>query len=730
MQYPLTRQASKSGLIGVVLITVLMLLPACRLASQPTSLPDAGQTATLTATVASIPTATPTPAPSSTFTPMPTALPTYTVTPPSPTPTHTSTPASTSTPTAWRKPWLIYERTDLSLWASALDGADPWPLTGPLTDTTDAIHWAPPAGGRWLAYIPATEWRTDHPAASLYVLDLESGAQKTALDALLLYDLHRSELPPDADVAVCRENAVVWHPDGTRLAFVSAHEGSADLHVYDRASDQVERLAGGVDNVFWPFWSPDGRFLLYHTAPRFGRRGSVPAGSAMWVVPARGGPTRRLTTGDRVEAVLGWMDGHHLVTLEQDASSFHDLALVDVTNGRRTLLLEGSIMQAAWSASAHLLAVVPYGNEQYTTGLWLVDPDNPEPILLDGEHGLLSPRWSPQEQYLIYGNGERCWLYDPRGRTIHDRPNTWCQGRWSPNDRYIAHVNDRLDMIDVETEESQTITSYPVHSTRWSPDGEWLVWLRLRESKEQRFDMLALRLGADEPIVVTADVNVEALWRLGWVQADMDVSTAAGLTVEEYAAVSDAVDSPPRSGMDYQSRVTPEMLEKRRVWRRGAVPPPIDQIVVDSHLVTVINVDPTPWNQFVVQVDGTTVYTHTVTHARADYPVKGLWAWQGQWVVELDGQVIVDGRSLNQALGYDEIFGWRLTAGKPFFFFRQDDQIGVSYDGQVLPYHYDDVVHYMCCEPALWNVLGNETMVWFHALRDGMWYYVEMGVYE
>ena len=35
-----------------------------------------------------------------------------------------------------------------------------------------------------------------------------------------------------------------------------------------------------------------------------------------------------------------------------------------------------------------------------------------------------------------------------------------------------------------------------------------------------------------------------------------------------------------------------------------------------------------------------------------------------------------------------------------------------------------------CCEPAAFNVAGNETMVWFHALRDGVWYYVEMGVYR
>mgnify|MGYP001143051209 FL=1 len=30
----------------------------------------------------------------------------------------------------------------------------------------------------------------------------------------------------------------------------------------------------------------------------------------------------------------------------------------------------------------------------------------------------------------------------------------------------------------------------------------------------------------------------------------------------------------------------------------------------------------------------------------------------------------------------------------------------------------------------MFNVSGNETMVWFYALRDGVWHYVEAGVYE
>lgn len=134
--------------------------------------------------------------------------------------------------------------------------------------------------------------------------------------------------------------------------------------------------------------------------------------------------------------------------------------------------------------------------------------------------------------------------------------------------------------------------------------------------------------------------------------------------------------------------------------------------------------------QFAVRRGNRTVYSFTISGPRVDNPVKGLWSWMGHWVLEVDGQVLVDGQSLNQELGYDKIFGWRLLSGQPFYLFRKDNHIGVSYAGQVLPYWYDEVIHYRCCEPAAFNVAGNEAMVWFHALRDGMWYYVEMGVYQ
>jgi hypothetical protein len=141
-------------------------------------------------------------------------------------------------------------------------------------------------------------------------------------------------------------------------------------------------------------------------------------------------------------------------------------------------------------------------------------------------------------------------------------------------------------------------------------------------------------------------------------------------------------------------------------------------------------------NQFQVLRNGEVIYTYAPGEMFVEPPVHSLWSWDGHWVLEVEGDVIIDGASAKTDPGYDEMFGWQLIAGQPFFFFKKTDFVtqvstfGMSYAGQEIePYRYQEVIHYRCCEGSMFNISGNGTMVWFYALRDGTWYYVEAGVY-
>ena len=107
-----------------------------------------------------------------------------------------------------------------------------------------------------------------------------------------------------------------------------------------------------------------------------------------------------------------------------------------------------------------------------------------------------------------------------------------------------------------------------------------------------------------------------------------------------------------------------------------------------------------------------------------------LLAWEGHWILETFAGVIMDGESLSKQLGVDETFHYVILQGRPLFFFKKNGQIRISYSGETLPLAYDEVVHHQCCEPAAFNIRSNEHMLWFYALKEGTWYYVEIGAYD
>ncbi|OGO36474.1 MAG: hypothetical protein A2W35_13020 [Chloroflexi bacterium RBG_16_57_11] len=124
----------------------------------------------------------------------------------------------------------------------------------------------------------------------------------------------------------------------------------------------------------------------------------------------------------------------------------------------------------------------------------------------------------------------------------------------------------------------------------------------------------------------------------------------------------------------------------------------------------------------------------------------GLWAYDDHWVLETAqiiqrqegdlmikepvGQISQDGKLLNDLYGYEELFGFQLMAGEPFYFFTQDGMIGFAYGGQVVMAGYDEIPYYGCCSSGALNPISAENMIAFFAKRDKVWYYVEIGVYE
>ena len=125
---------------------------------------------------------------------------------------------------------------------------------------------------------------------------------------------------------------------------------------------------------------------------------------------------------------------------------------------------------------------------------------------------------------------------------------------------------------------------------------------------------------------------------------------------------------------------------------------------------------------------------------------RGLWVVDEQWFLEVAhveedpmdpnaafimwGEVLHDGESLNEQLGYQEAFNFQILDGKPFFFFSKDGVLGYSFDGRETTLGYHEIPHYLCCSASAINPLAAEKMVAFYATYAEQFFYVEMGSFE
>jgi hypothetical protein len=125
------------------------------------------------------------------------------------------------------------------------------------------------------------------------------------------------------------------------------------------------------------------------------------------------------------------------------------------------------------------------------------------------------------------------------------------------------------------------------------------------------------------------------------------------------------------------------------------------------------------------------IYTHDISYIGPSHcPLISFQQWQDQWVMEVDGEVIVNGGFLHQKHGYNKAFHWQLLNGKPFFLFEDDGKFGISFNGKVLPVEFDEIIYTMCGDRLLPPTLGpwgNSSIVGFYGRKEGYWHYFELG---
>jgi hypothetical protein len=223
------------------------------------------------------------------------------------------------------------------------------------------------------------------------------------------------------------------------------------------------------------------------------------------------------------------------------------------------------------------------------------------------------------------------------------------------------------------------------------------------------------------------------------------------LNIEEYALKDGPELEPlifvPEEGT--QEEILSKHQAQRATSTRTPCQPECEASLGGHSLTATTSITDTPGGQRVVAEvfeDGNVVHTIPLGDPCAIPPLWGLWAYEGHWVLEAAyvkarrqdgaiycdpvGQIIWAGESLNEQHGYQESFGFQLMNGKPFYFFKRGERLGVSYDGHKVPLGYTHIFHYQCCSGSALNLRSSRSMVAFFAQRDRERYYVEIGVFE
>jgi Tol biopolymer transport system component len=174
----------------------------------------------------------------------------------------------------------------------------------------------------------------------------------------------RVEKAPDTTEAILS-------PDGLRSAYISDRTGVSQIWIANAEGTNPRLLAGSIPDFTGPRvpaapfhleWSPDSRWIAFTTFPI---RGNADLRSWLYVVPASGGPLRRLGQGALSIAGPSWApDGKSIFAFQSPGgfdSSPDQLVRIDLADGKITQITkEGGIWPHPSADGKFLYYSMPY----------------------------------------------------------------------------------------------------------------------------------------------------------------------------------------------------------------------------------------------------------------------------------------------------------------------------------------------------------------------------------
>jgi TolB protein len=220
-----------------------------------------------------------------------------------------------------------------------------------------------------------------------------------------------------------------WSPDGTKIAFASAREGTLDIYVMNADGTNTTQLTSSPDNDQRPTWSPDGKRIAF---------ASDAGGGHVHVMNADGSDSRRLTDDLAPEAEPAWSpDGAWIAyTRREPGSEIVEVwvARPDGSERRQVTTLNAQTQGPAWSPDGTTIAFAANrGGTRFDIYTSRADGKELRRAVRSAEDAF-EPAWSPDGEILAFYRGGAIVTIDQDGseEQITDPANNDSSPAWNP----------------------------------------------------------------------------------------------------------------------------------------------------------------------------------------------------------------------------------------------------------------------------------------------------------
>ncbi len=229
-----------------------------------------------------------------------------------------------------------------------------------------------------------------------------------------------------------RATAVSPSPDGTAMAAARITADGTVIEVH--SADGGCRTA--AEEGYWPRWSPDGSWIAFSTSDPEGGDGHL------WVVRPDGSERRRLTSAAGQQYGLTWTPDGREVVFAAGVAGVSELWSVPVAGGEPLRLTRGPGACNAPSFSPDGREIAFAYTRVLAAVLWAEDAAGPARTVL---------RESALADVAVSPSGDALAVLEGREGTA------------------------RVSVLDLRTGERRTVSTLPMLTVRWMPDGRSLV---------------------------------------------------------------------------------------------------------------------------------------------------------------------------------------------------------------------------------------------------------------